>query len=168
MTRPEHARRRLTRLRPVIAATAVLAVAGCSTAPDPAGAAVGTENSGGPVVTVGAADPITVEVADDPQERRRGLMGRGEVPAGTGMLFVYESPVLGAFWMGNVEVPLSIAWVADGVVVGVAEMQPCPAADDTCPRYAPDVAYDLAVETTGGTFTDAGVSVGDEVTVEDQ
>ena len=91
-----------------------------------------------PVVTVGAADPIRVDVADDPQERRRGLMGRAEVPPGTGMLFVYETPVLREFWMGNVEVPLSIAWVADGVVVGVAEMTPCPAADATCPRYAPD------------------------------
>ncbi len=121
-----------------------------------------------PVVTIGAADPIRVDVADDPQERRRGLMGRAEVPPGTGMLFVYETPVLREFWMGNVEVPLSIAWVADGVVVGVAEMTPCPAADATCPRYAPDAPYDRAVETTGGTFTEAGVSVGDTVTIEDQ
>jgi uncharacterized membrane protein (UPF0127 family) len=142
--------------------------AGCSTAPGPASQPEGTAPSAGPVVTVGDADPITVEVADDAQERRRGLMGRPDVPVGTGMLFLYETPVLGAFWMGNVEVPLSIAWVSDGVVVGVAEMQPCPAADATCPRYAPDVPYDTAVETTGGTFTDAGVSIGDKVTIEDQ
>lgn len=147
---------------------AVLTAAECSTAQAPNDAAAGTERSAGTVVTVGAADPITVEVADDPQERRRGLMGRPDVPVGTGMLFVYEEPVLGAFWMGNVEVPLSIAWVLDGVVVGVAEMQPCPAADDTCPRYTPDTPYDLAVETTGGTFTDAGVVIGDAVTIEDQ
>ena len=117
------------------------------------------------VVTVGAADPIVVEVADDSDERRVGLIGRADVPAGTGMLFVYPEPVERSFWMGNVAVPLSIAWVRDGRVVGTAEMTPCPAADRSCPRYSPGVAFDAAVETTGATFRQAGIDVGDPVSV---
>lgn len=116
-------------------------------------------------VTVGSLDPITVEVADDADERRVGLMGRDDVPSGTGMLFVYPEPVETTYWMGNVEVPLSIAWVRDGRVVGVAEMTPCPAADLSCTQYSPGESFDLAVETTGGTFTAAAVQVGDAVTV---
>jgi uncharacterized membrane protein (UPF0127 family) len=132
-----------------------VAMAGCST--DTAGSA--------PSVVVGAAQPIAVEVADSDAERGLGLMGRDEVPPGTGMVFVYPAPVSNAFWMGNVEVPLSIVWVLDDTVVGVAEMQPCPAADTTCPRYSPSADYTHAVETTGGAFTEAGVQVGDPVTM---
>lgn len=119
----------------------------------------------GPVVVVGDADPISVEVADDALSRSLGLMGRARVPPGTGMLFVYDEPVDRSFWMGNVEVPLSIAWVLEDEVVGVAEMLPCPAADSTCPRYSPGTVFDRAVETTGGTFTDADVRPGDAVVV---
>ncbi len=119
----------------------------------------------GLVVTVGAAEEIVVEVADDSDERRVGLMGRPDVPEGTGMLFLYPEPVERSFWMGNVEVPLSIAWVRGGRVVGTAEMTPCPAADSSCPRYSAGVPIDAAVETAGGTFTTAGVEVGDVVTV---
>lgn len=128
-----------------------------------AGCAVAEREAAGPSVVVGDAPPIALEVADDAAERRVGLMGRDTVPAGTGMVFVYDEPVTNSFWMGNVEVTLSIAWVLDDEVVGVAEMAPCPAADDSCPRYSPGTEYNLAVETTGGTFTEAGVRPGDPV-----
>ena len=117
----------------------------------------------GPIVIVGDAGPILVEVADTAATRRTGLMGRPDVPPGTGMLFVYDEPVVNTFWMGNVEVPLSIAWVLEDEVVGIGEMQPCPAADLSCPSYSPGVEYDRAVETSAGTFTEAGVSAGDPV-----
>jgi uncharacterized membrane protein (UPF0127 family) len=135
------------------------------TSPSPSARASETEPLGDVVVTVGAAGPIVVEVSDDSDERRVGLMGRADVPAGTGMLFLYPEPVQRSFWMGNVEVPLSIAWVRDGQVVATAEMTPCPAADRSCPRYSPGVPFDAAVETSGGTFTRAGIDVGDAVTV---
>lgn len=115
-------------------------------------------------VTVGDAPPILAEVADTPAEHQRGLMGRTEVPRGTGMVFVFEEPVRGAFWMYQTLVPLSIVWVRGGRVVGVAEMVPCEGTDPAgCPRYAAPEAYDLAVETTGGFFTDARVQPGDPV-----
>ncbi len=140
---------------PALAALLVVAAAGCG----------GAADTSQPSVTVGAAAPIVVEVADTSDERALGLMGRAEVPAGTGMVFVYPEPVSNAFWMGNVEVPLSIVWVLGDTVVGLAEMQPCLAADETCPRYSPGTLYTHAVETTGGTFTVAGVQVGDTVTM---
>ena len=119
-------------------------------------------------VVVGTADPVVAEIATTPADQSTGLMGRAEVSAGTGMVFPYAEPVRRAFWMGNVEVPLSIVWSRDDTVVGVAEMQPCPQADSSCPRYLPDdpgATFDLAVETTGGAFTAAQVRVGDSVRV---
>jgi uncharacterized membrane protein (UPF0127 family) len=108
--------------------------------------------------------PVTVrlEVAADPDARSRGLMGRTEVPEGTGMVFLYPDDVSEAYWMTNTLVPLSIAFVAaDGRVVSVAEMTPCEA--DPCPTYAPAGPYRYAVELTAGAFPAAGVGKGANV-----
>ena len=112
--------------------------------------------------------PVTVrlEVAADPAARARGLMGRTEVPEGTGMVFLYPRDVAEAYWMKNTLVPLSIAFVAaDGRVVSVAEMTPCTA--DPCPSYPPAGPYRYAVELPAGAFEAAGVGAGDKVVATD-
>lgn len=115
-------------------------------------------------VTVGDAPPLDVEVAETPDERRQGLMHREHLEPGTGMLFLFPSAREGSFWMYQTLIPLSIVWAADGTVVGVAEMDPCPHDDaDKCPRFTAPAAFDLAVEAPADTFTDAGVKAGDPV-----
>ena len=92
----------------------------------------------------------------------QGLMGRTEVPEGTGMVFLYPEDVAEAYWMKNTLVPLSIAFVAaDGRVVSVAEMTPCKA--DPCPSYPPAGPYRYAVELAAGSFGAAGVGPGAKV-----
>jgi uncharacterized protein len=114
----------------------------------------------------GAARTVRLEVAADPAARARGLMGRTEVPEGTGMVFLYPADVAEAYWMKNTLVPLSIAFVtADGRVVSVAEMTPCKA--DPCPSYAPAGPYRYAVELAAGAFPAAGVGPGAQVVPED-
>jgi uncharacterized protein len=110
----------------------------------------------------GASMTVRLEVAADPATRARGLMGRREVPDGTGMVFLYPSDVAESYWMKNTLVPLSIAFVAaDGRVVSVAEMTPCKA--DPCPSYAPAGPYRYAVELAAGSFRAAGVGPGARV-----
>jgi uncharacterized protein len=122
----------------------------------PATVAYRLEPSGGRPVTV------RLEVAADPAARARGLMGRTEVPEGTGMVFLYPRDVAEAYWMKNTLVPLSIAFVAaDGRVVSVAEMTPCTA--DPCPSYPAAGPYRYAVELPAGAFEAAGVGEGDKV-----
>ncbi|HEY6591516.1 MAG TPA: DUF192 domain-containing protein [Actinomycetota bacterium] len=105
---------------------------------------------------------VRLEVAADPAARARGLMGRRQVPEGTGMVFLYPADVREAFWMKNTLVPLSIAFVAaDGRVVSVAEMTPCQA--DPCPTYAPAGPYRYAVELAAGAFGAARVGPGAKV-----
>jgi uncharacterized protein len=107
----------------------------------------------------GPAVTVRLEIAADPAARARGLMGRREVPEGTGMVFLYPEDVAEAFWMKNTLVPLSIAFVAaDGRVVSVAEMTPCEA--DPCPSYAPAGPYRYAVELAAGAFPAAGAGEG--------
>jgi uncharacterized protein len=105
---------------------------------------------------------VRLEVAADPAARTRGLMGRRQVPEGTGMVFLYPADVSESFWMKNTLVPLSIAFVAaDGRVVSVAEVTPCEA--DPCPTYAPPGPYRYAVELAAGSFGAAGIGPGAKV-----
>ncbi len=54
---------------------------------------------------------FTVEIADDPAERSRGLMFRENLPRNAGMLFVYERPQRARFWMKNTLIALDMLFV---------------------------------------------------------
>ena len=56
----------------------------------------------------GGSARFTVEVADTPAARARGLMFRESLPSGAGMLFVFERPGRVAFWMRNTLIPLDM------------------------------------------------------------
>ena len=74
---------------------------------------------------------LHVDIADEPEERRRGLMGIESLPTDEGMAFVFEEPVDSTFWMKDTLIPLSIAFVdEDGRVIDVLDMEPCEA--DPC------------------------------------
>jgi len=103
---------------------------------------------------------LSVEIADEADEQRRGLMGVEHLPADQGMAFVWPEPVGSTFWMKNTLVPLSIAFVDDaGQVIDILDMQPCGA--DPCRKYGINEPYVLAVEANLGWFDDHGVNAGD-------
>ena len=108
----------------------------------------------------GADALLYVDVADQPEEQRRGLMGVENLPADQGMAFAYEEPVSNTFWMKDTLIPLSIAFVDEGGrVIGVRDMEPCEA--DPCPSYGVDEPYVLAIEANLGWFEEHGIETGD-------
>ena len=60
---------------------------------------------------------VTAEVADTPQRRAQGLMGRFSLAPNAGMLFVYPDEAVRSFWMKNTPLPLSIAYMKSGQIV---------------------------------------------------
>lgn len=68
----------------------------------------------------GAVQRFAVELADDPDERARGLMFRDHMPMASGMLFVFPVPKHATFWMKNTPLSLDIIFAdAKGVVTHV-------------------------------------------------
>ncbi len=64
----------------------------------------------------------SVEIADDLEERARGLMFREEMPRDAGMIFIYPEAQPMAFWMKNTPLPLDIIFISRrGVICGIAE-----------------------------------------------
>lgn len=113
---------------------------------------------------------VAAELADDDQERSRGLMNRETLDSHAGMLFVFPSPSTGGFWMKDTLIPLSIAFMRStgGDTYEVAEiidMQPCPPEED-CPLYQPAQPYDVALEVNRGWFAANGVRIGTVASVD--
>ena len=105
---------------------------------------------------------LRLEVADDAVERAEGLQRRTSVPPGTGMVFLYDEPSTGRYWMYDVPVPLRAVFVREGRVVSTVVMPPCGSADsNACPTYGADEPYDTVVETAPETLPD--VQAGDRL-----
>lgn len=70
----------------------------------------------------GGRESFAVELADEPEERARGLMFRTEMGRAAGMLFVYDRPRQVSFWMKNTLIPLDMVFAdATGTVTRVHE-----------------------------------------------
>lgn len=83
-----------------------------------------------------AGERYRVEVADDPQERARGLMFRDRLEAGHGMLFIHDREEPQAYWMKNTRIPLDILYFdASRRLVGQQrDIPPC-SVGNACPSY---------------------------------
>lgn len=68
----------------------------------------------------------SVEIADEPAERSRGMMGRRELCDTCGMLFIWPDEQVRSFWMKNTPLPLDMIFLnSRGEVVSViADTEP--------------------------------------------
>lgn len=128
----------------------LLAVTSCTPGPEMSSVAIGKDLS------------FVVEVARDRDELSDGLAGRSALDS-DGMIFVFDEPASQEVWMAGMELPLDVAWIADGEVVEIRTLGPCRAADpQECSRWkSPDVV-DALLEVGAGEL--ATVRVGTRVT----
>lgn len=100
---------------------------------------------------------LEVQVVVTQPEQQRGLMGRRDLGADQGMVFVYPLPQQMSFWMKNTPTPLDIGFFkADGTLGEVYPMYPY---DETPVRSAGD-DYTLALEVNQGWFAKHGLKPG--------
>lgn len=101
--------------------------------------------------------PVDVEVASTEPALRKGLMHRGHLSDGTGMLFDFGDEAERSFWMRNVPIPLDMVFVkADGIVAHVVHSA-SPMSDESHPSEVP---VRCVVEVPGGFCGKRGIQPG--------
>ncbi len=112
------------------------------------------------MASIGACE-LYLEVADDPEERAVGLMGRESLGRDRGMLFAYANEQILSFWMKSTLISLDIIFInGDSVVVDVQSMRP---EHETAPnlpitRSAAPARY--AIEVNAGVAAECGIEPG--------
>lgn len=103
---------------------------------------------------------INVEIADDPTERAQGLSGTPSLADDEGMLFIFNEPAIQSFWMKDMQIPLDMIWIRDGVVVGISADVPVWENGQITRRSSGEPA-DTVLEVNAGWAERNGVMIGD-------
>ena len=103
---------------------------------------------------------FSVDVADDNEERARGLMFVESMPTSRGMLFVYDRPQRAVFWMRNTLIPLDMIFADRTGKITHVHSNAIPL-DETGIDGGNDVAFVL--EINGGLAERMGIAVGSEL-----
>ncbi|WP_218082514.1 DUF192 domain-containing protein [Anthocerotibacter panamensis] len=107
---------------------------------------------------------IELEVARTEQQQQIGLMGRQNLPANRGMVFLFDSPRFTRFWMGYCFIPLDMIFIRKGRIVEFAQSaQPCPTGEN-CPQYPPKgVLADQVLELKAGQVQALKLKINDPI-----
>jgi uncharacterized membrane protein (UPF0127 family) len=100
---------------------------------------------------------ITMQLALSSGEMQQGLMGRRDLQATQGMLFVYPYPTVMGFWMKNTPTALDIGFfTSDGILREIYPLHPF---DERSVRSRrDDLMY--ALEVVQGGFAEMGIKPG--------
>jgi uncharacterized membrane protein (UPF0127 family) len=112
------------------------------------------------IITKSGIRVITVEVVSSDEQVKKGLSGRKELPAGSGMLFDFGGQVQAAMGTKDTLIPLDMIFVrADGHIHSIAEnVEPLSAR-----QIYSNGAVRGVLEVPGGTAKTLGIAVGDRV-----
>ena len=100
-------------------------------------------------------------MADNDEERARGLMFRDSMPEGRGMLFIHDTEEPQAYGMKNTRIPLDILYF-DSARRLVAQQRDVPACTlgDACPPYPSNAPARYVLELNAGQAEAMGLKDG--------
>ena len=123
----------------------------------------GCGNAGEPWVEL-QGQRFAVEVADDNEERARGLMFRDSMEDDRGMLFIHDSEMNLAYWMKNTKIPLDILYFDSKrrLVSQQRDVPPC-SLGNACPPYPSMAPARYVLELNAGQAAKLGLKEGAEL-----
>lgn len=108
-----------------------------------------------------------VEVADEDEERIKGLSDRKSLDKDKGMIFVFDEKDKYGFWMKNVNFPLDLIYISDNKIADIVKNAEPKAKDATDIQiYTPKEEANYVLEINGGLSDEFGFEIGNEVTFE--
>jgi len=112
-----------------------------------------------------AGKEFSVQVADMPASRTKGLSGRVSLPENGGMFFDFNAYGDYGFWMRDMNFPIDIIWIKDDSIVGFSEnVLPEPGKSIfSLTTYHPPKQVDKVLEINAGLVRKYGFKVGDGV-----
>lgn len=105
---------------------------------------------------------LTIEVASTESKKIRGLSGRENLPADSGILFIYPNYDIRQIWMKEMRFPIDIIWIKDNQVVGLGENLPIPTSTELLIYPSPE-PINYIIETNAGWTKDKKIKIGDGV-----
>ncbi len=112
-------------------------------------------NSKGDTIT-----KIDIEIADDDEQRTMGLMYRDKMDENQGMLFIFDTEELQAFWMKNTILPLDIIFVNAKMEIIKIQRNAEPFSEKSLPSIKP---AQYVVEVNAGYCERHGIKEGDKI-----
>ena len=144
----------MTRLIPIILAALIFVVIPAA----PEGPQPPLETSLIAIQSDGTSHEFEVELADDPEERRLGMMGRESLAENAGMLFDMGAPQEAGFWMKDTLISLDMLFIhEDGTILAIAKN----AVPGSLRRIGPDMPVRAVLELNGGRSDALGIEPGD-------
>jgi len=105
---------------------------------------------------------IVARYADTVSERAQGLMYVTALAENQGMLFVYDTPRIGSFWMKNTYIPLEIYFIDENnEIIDIQYMKPCE--KEPCPYYVSPEKIKYALEVNQGIAEKYNITIGDKI-----
>ncbi|ASQ90590.1 hypothetical protein CHL67_06335 [Prosthecochloris sp. GSB1] len=102
---------------------------------------------------------LDVEIADTPEKRKKGLMGRRLLGKNEGMLFAYDDSSIRHFWMKNTVIHLDIAFMDRHMVIG--SVVSTGALNDSATVYSSSAPARYVLEVNRGWLERNGIAPGD-------
>ena len=105
---------------------------------------------------------LKVEIADDNEERIKGLMFRDKLNENEGMFFIFDNVEYHTFWMKNTLIPLDIIFIDKNLeIVDIKYAVPCK--EDPCNLYKPSKSAKYVLEVNGNFTVKNNIDIGDEI-----
>jgi uncharacterized protein len=108
---------------------------------------------------------FTVEIADNDDERMRGLMYRESMAPDAGMLFIFDNLAPQSFWMRNTLIPLDIMYFDQDrrFVSGHFHVPTCKHGGERCPNYPSEGDAQYVLELNAGVGAALNLQPGDVI-----
>lgn len=108
-----------------------------------------------------------VLLANTPEKAYKGLSFREDLGDYSGMLFIFNSPAYYVMVMRNMNFPIDIVWLNNGVVVDIApRAQPEPGVEERLLKeYRPRLPANVVLELKAGFTEEKGVKIGDKIEI---